>query len=106
MLLLNLADHQLERLGHVLAVASARLGPRTLVAVRQGLALLRRHLSLLGAQVGLVANEADRDAVEALLRGGVLVEAGRGGKKGGAHQVVEDLLADDLHHLKRRKRRH
>lgn len=84
--LLDLADQQLKRAAHVLAVPRARLGPRALVLVGHRLALLGRHLPLLGAQVALVADDADRDAVCALVCGGswlagwVEGERGAGGR--------------------------
>lgn len=76
--LFNLANQQLKRARHVLAVARAGLGPRALVALGERLALLGRDLSLLGAEVGLVADDADGDGVCALFLGRWLV-GGKGG---------------------------
>lgn len=64
--LLNLSDQELESLAHVLVVSRARLGPAALYLLRELLSVFGCHLSLLGAQVALVADDADGDRLGAL----------------------------------------
>lgn len=102
--LLNLSDQELEGLADVLVVSCARLGPAALNLFGELLSIFRSDLSLLGSQVALVADNADRNGVstlddeilvslvEALAR---ITES--------THQVVKNLLTNDLHHLERRQ---
>lgn len=66
--LLDLCNQQLKALVDVLVVAGAGLGPATAVLLRQQLAILGRDLALLGAKIGLVAHDDDRDPLDALLK--------------------------------------
>lgn len=90
--LFNLANQQLKRARHVLAVARAGLGPRALVALGERLALLGCDLALLGAEVGFVADDADGDGVCALFLGGWLVDwLGVWGGEGGCTRWLRIL---------------
>lgn len=64
--LLNLSDQELESLAHVLVVSRARLSPAALYLLRELLSVFGCDLSLLGAQVALVADDADGDRLGAL----------------------------------------
>lgn len=65
--LLDLPDHELERLDDVLVVAGTGLRERALEALCELLAVLGRNLALLGSQIALVADDDDRDPFCALL---------------------------------------
>lgn len=64
--LLNLSDQELKGLANVLVVSCARLGPAALYLFGELLSIFGGDLSLLGSQVALVADNADRNGVSAL----------------------------------------
>lgn len=103
--LLHLGDHELKCLLDVLVVPRARLGPRALELLGEGLALLGCDLALLGAQVRLVADYDERDefgGLRAPPRQPKCVAGGEGThwvRSRNTHEVVEDLVADDAGHL-------
>ncbi|KAK7189984.1 hypothetical protein PSPO01_03705 [Paraphaeosphaeria sporulosa] len=111
--LLDLANHQLKRLLHVLVVARAGLGPAAAQLRRQRLALLGGDLALLRTQIRLVADDDKRDVFGGLCDN-VLAASDRAGgtglycwMRGGGvgvdvtDQVVEDLVAYYAGHLER-----
>ena len=59
--LLNLPNHQLKRLLHVLVVARAGLGPAAVQLCGKGLAVVGRDLALFGSQIRLVSDDDERD---------------------------------------------
>lgn len=64
--LFDLSNQEFEGLADVLVVSCARLGPAALYLLGELLAVFGGDLSLLGSQVALVADNADRDGVSAL----------------------------------------
>jgi hypothetical protein len=66
---LHLANNELECLEYVLVVARARFGPGALELFGESFAVFGRDLALLGAEVGLVAYDNNRDPLDSL--GGV-----------------------------------
>jgi hypothetical protein len=64
--LLDLGNHQLERLGDVGVVRGAGLGPATLQPLAQLAALLDADLALLRPQIALVTDDDDGDGLGAL----------------------------------------
>lgn len=66
--LLDLGNHQLERLGDVGVVRGAGLGPAALQPLAQLAALLDADLALLRPQIALVTDDDDGDGLSALGR--------------------------------------
>ena len=64
--LFNLGDHALEGLADVLVVARARLGEAAAQLFGEFLAVGEGDLALLGAQIGLVADDCEGDGIGAL----------------------------------------
>lgn len=82
--LLDLGDEKLKALADVLVVAGAGLGVAAVVLFRQLAAVLGRDLALLGSQIALVAHNDNGHPVGA--------------------EVVQNLLSNNLDHLKRGQR--
>lgn len=102
MSLLNLSDDQLESLGDILVVARAGLSPCTLILLSQRLSVLWSHLSLLWAKITLVANNDDWNPIGSLKN---VSTYGHNVGTGRTDEVVEDLVTNDLDHLKGLHRR-
>lgn len=68
--LLDLRDHALEGFADVLVVARARFGEAAAQLFGEFLAVGEGDLALLGAQIGLVADDCEGDGIGALERGG------------------------------------
>lgn len=105
----NLADQQLKCFGNVLVVPSRGFGPPALELFGEGLSVLGRDLSLFGSQIALIAHDADGNVVGALFVTllAFVHQAGRereDGTQGYTDKVVQNLVPDDLDHLKGRHR--
>jgi len=64
---LHLPNDQLEALDHVLVVSGRGLCPRALELFGEGFSVFGRDLALLGAEVGFVAYDDERDPVDRLV---------------------------------------
>jgi hypothetical protein len=99
-----LSNQQLKGTTDVLVVSSAGFGPAALDLLGDLLAVLGSDLSLLGPEIALIADNDDwhgfraLDAPLSVFQARMYIES--------THEVVEDFLANHLHHLKRGQRPH
>ena len=106
--LLDLGNHEVERLGHVLVVPRTGFCPRALEFVGERAAVFGLDLALFGLEVGFVAYDDEGDRFDALCSPHVLA----GGRGSGwnvdwaTYKVVQDLVADDPRHLEALLRGH
>lgn len=76
--LLDLRDHALEGFADVLVVARARFGEAAAQLFGEFLAVGEGDLALLGAQIGLVADDCEGDGIGALEEGRFSLAIGNG----------------------------
>lgn len=95
--LLDLADDEFKSLGDIFVVPRTGLGPGTIIFLGQLLAVLDRNLTLLWPQIALVAHDNHGNPVRALAS---ISYVPTNGDIAATHQVVQDLVANDLDHFK------